>query len=620
MDTTPQHTLSLPPPVDRYEETKSKVGFLGFTSVSSIITEDLGNLGVVSAETKPTTAVSVILSDEQLSKGYQVLALLQDRKLVDRCMDSLFDSIDGPAVLGGEYVAREWLSHLWISHGDTLKRQNGEEIQKLCQLIYSNTRSTPKVDGSTTPLQWIRSGTGTNLRWEIIGMIVAYVGMYAMTAAEQYHIRKDDGIDYVALYTQMYEGVELCLDFCRKCDTLTDVFVWVLYTAHGLLTGIGDSGCTSYALYRLGGELNSAAIAMGLNQEIKADRRTPFFLAEFRKGLRARIYTNEVSTALFLGRPPRLSYRHWNLDPPLDLTESQLLQTAHELSNTIGNLDANGYNQCGEIRFTTFLRMDITMAKGKEEIMDLALGNLSREEVLDRSKAIEEMIERHIESLPDFVLSLIRHGKVMNEKALTGPMDKLLTAVVRHYGQSIKLHLQRVLIRKAGAGSAELIQTARQTLQMFMETSEDKELTAYLALHGIRSAVILAIELLKQENLPVYPQEPLLPRSQTIQDLSVFVAKLSKVNPITSMSALCARGRSVISQILDKILSPPNRTNRHTPFHSPFEDGNENTMAQISFDNEKLWSSDDLNLDLYSAQFGTDVEFKDWLENMDWSA
>lgn len=66
----------------------------------------------------------------------------------------------------------------------------------------------------------------------------------------------------------------------------------------------------------------------------------------------------------------------------------------------------------------------------------------------------------------------------------------------------------------------------------------------------------MAIELLKQEMLPQYPERPLLPRSQTIQDLAIFASRLGSLQPTDGCYSVCEQGKRVITKILDRILSP----------------------------------------------------------------
>lgn len=146
--------------------------------------------------------------DDQLAKGYRVLALLQNRRLIHRCISLLFNSIDGASMFASGHILEEWLLHLWYTHGDILKAQDKMGVQQLCRLLSVNTRKQLEVDGSTTALQWMRWGTGTSIKWETIGMIFAFVGVYAVTSLE----RKDDQTTSLMVWTSiMYRSLPRCV-------------------------------------------------------------------------------------------------------------------------------------------------------------------------------------------------------------------------------------------------------------------------------------------------------------------------------------------------------------------------------------------------------------------------
>lgn len=66
----------------------------------------------------------------------------------------------------------------------------------------------------------------------------------------------------------------------------------------------------------------------------------------------------------------------------------------------------------------------------------------------------------------------------------------------------------------------------------------------------------LCVELLKQTRDPSNSFLN-LPRSETIQDLSVFVAFLEWVKPNAPNAQLCKRVRDIIARVLDIILEAP---------------------------------------------------------------
>lgn len=629
-----QRAGSAPPFANHHETSTEKHGFLGFTSHVSIMTEDLMQLGVCSSGLEKATAVqSKPIMNERLASGCRALSFLQDRAMIDRGIDLFFGSIECIHTHCGEFIVRQWLSELWSAHGETLSSQKPEQLRQLCELLCQNTAKPLIFDGRTTARQWTRSATGENIRWATLAMIANYVATYAMVAKSSDPFFIEYNVDRRSLMDRMLEASKLCIGFCREYDALDDAFLCALLE-HYNLTEL-TKGETSYAAYRIGAEVNSALVAMGLHQEIKADNKVPFFLAELRKRVRSMVYGMEISIATFLGRPPRLSHRYMNLDPPLDLTESELFsEDPQELAIAIARLDNQGYNTDGEIRHISWVRSSIGFVARREDILELSIGNYTPDEVRQKAVDIQRKTEEHWVTLPPYLSSFKERLFGLDTHEI---FNLHLRNVFRQIPQSNLLLLYRLLERKAGAGPADLIRTAQAILSDVMRSYKRIEMSAatsfiyFLAVHGIRSAVILAVELLKQEQLPVYPEAPLLPRSRTIQDLSIFADKLSDLDPFFGDKSLCEKGQKVISLILDKILSPPKSSERHYHQSSPVQtrrldiDANTATdifqhttqSAQSTHVPENYMLMGDFGHDIGAAISWPDHEFRLWLENMD---
>ena len=114
-----------------------------------------------------------------------------------------------------------------------------------------------------------------------------------------------------------------------------------------------------------------------------------------------------------------------------------------------------------------------------------------------------------------------------------------------------------------------------------------------LANQGLPAAGVLAIELLKQEQSRLYTPD-ILPRSETIQDLSVFISSLAAVGPGEGNFSICNQGRRALKKVLDQILSP--------------------TVAPVPGMSDPV-PFDDMSL---YFQTGNDAEFLQWLENVEW--
>ncbi|KAL7624896.1 hypothetical protein AAE478_004110 [Parahypoxylon ruwenzoriense] len=633
------HRAASAPPLQLWGEQASRTGnqgFLGETSYLSIFADGLGNFGVSSPDLEPSHVKKVRLSHDRIVQGCKILSFLKDSSMINRLVTRWYQICEDEGCICIEPIMKEWLYGLGLQYGGVLRDQNPEKIRRLCELLWRNTQTPLIFNENTTAVQWARFGTGPNIRWEVIGLIAAIAGQCANTPDPADGFSKKHNFASPSFPRQMSEISEACLSFCRDCETLGDMFLWLLMENY-CLTAI-TKGESSQATYVQSGEILSTAIAMGLHQGVEPADQLPFFLSEIRKRLFAQTYSGEVGIATFLGRPPRISYRYCNLQPPLDLSVSQLVREGDELTLALAGLDDKGFNTAGRIHRVTWMKTWLGFAPQREDILDIAVGQYTRDEILHRAEMIQRRSKQHWEGLPPFIKKL-RDGPLETEGRR--PTEILFMTVMRQAFRANDLLLQHVLIRKAGASSEKLIHVARSIFRDILLMSQRHDLGALfqndvaslLAVQGLRSAAVIAVELLKQEQLPVYPKEPLLPRSQTIQDLAVFAARLGAIDPTDGSYAICDQGRKVITLILDKILSPPNPPDRaqvsrvpptQIDQHQQSSQADPDTIAGdpaqnfLQIPGVMDFAMTDLNFGIDAPFLGPDNDFMQWLENMDW--
>ncbi|KAI8959267.1 hypothetical protein F5Y11DRAFT_359360 [Daldinia sp. FL1419] len=612
------------------------IGFLGETSYVSIFTDGLGGFDVSSPDLE-SPVQEIALSQDRIIQGCKVLSFLKEKHTINRLVSRWYEICEDEACICIEPVMKEWLWGLGMHHGDVLREQSPERIRRLCELIWRNTQTPIAFKENTTAKQWARSATGPSIRWEVIGLIAVVAGQSANTPEPFGRGSKKHNSAHSSFARQMNEIADACLNFCRDCGALGDTFTWLLMENYSLTAKI--KGEASHITYTQSGEIVASAVAMGLHRGVREEDRLPFFLVELRKRLLCQMYGAEIGMSTFTGRPPRISHRYCNLQPPLDLSASQLLLEGDDLALALASLDENGFNTAGRIRRVTWIRIWIGFAIQREDILDLALGPYTREEIIQRAEDIKKRHDRYVEELPQFIKK-IKDSPIEIEGRQ--PTEILLMIVIHQSFRSNHLLLQRVLIRRAGASSEELIRLARSILKDILLISQRHDLgtlfktdiASLLAVQGMRSAAVMAVELLKQEQLPVYPKDPLLPRSQTIQDLAVFAAGLGAIDPNDGSFSICDQGRKVITHILDRILSPPNPPNQgQAPREPPADQDQDQRVDETTLGvpaNEPAQSYGlhmscatdftvtDLNFDMDAPFLGPDNDFMQWLENMDW--
>jgi hypothetical protein len=82
----------------------------------------------------------------------------------------------------------------------------------------------------------------------------------------------------------------------------------------------------------------------------------------------------------------------------------------------------------------------------------------------------------------------------------------------------------------------------------------------------VPSSGVLCFELLKQSKNPQAPRLN-LPKSETIQNLSLFIGFLNWVRPNAANYEVCCKMREIISRVLDQILEGPSQTQSQPAFN-----------------------------------------------------
>lgn len=156
----------------------SKVGFLGPTSYSAVLTEHSGSLGICDQEDVDHAPNLPPVSAEKIQQGAEILALLRDMPVYEKFIQRFFEFCDGIVIL--QPVYRVWIDELWSEFGKLLIDGKPEQLRSLSELVWRNTRRSMKVHGKMTAREWATSASGRNLRWEVVGVILSMAGLIAV--------------------------------------------------------------------------------------------------------------------------------------------------------------------------------------------------------------------------------------------------------------------------------------------------------------------------------------------------------------------------------------------------------------------------------------------------------
>lgn len=580
-----------------------KLPAAGFVHHTAILDEFELSVGIQQPIAEgPTDSTTV--SPLYIERGAAVLTLLREPTIFQGYLDKWFSY--GRGLILVEPMIKIWTNGLWTTWGKTLREQNPKDLRRMSERIWQNTLKpvAPLLKQHPNPRDFCAAVTGENIRWEIVGMIVTLVALLcqSLSDADPIFCSKDSPLeDRAAIILRTHNASEICIGFCEDFAIVNDLYLWFLYENTGLYCSMRTRG--SFENWKRSGILATAMIFFNLHQEIKVDDDTPFFIAELRKRLFVCAYENDKYSAIYNGRPPRLTRRYCMLQSPLDLTDEQLMADGPELQLAVQSLDEQGWNSDQRVQRCTFARLFIPNSLLAEEILEISLGTLPQEEIIRRAADIERRAVELQESLPEFL-------QVNNQPFLEmkrQPIELLYLAYIRLDSLNHHFLLQRTLVKKIGADSSKLLAVAQEMFSfvvmivnnLYILRDFQLDIIQLLTMDGIPSASIVAVELLHQVQNPTSASalaHP-LPRSSTIQDLSVLVACLGSVRSFNNGSNSCSRGKKFLQKILDTILDP--------------------APVRATADNTSASDLGDISLTTPFVQMGNDGDFMRWLDTMD---
>lgn len=118
-----------------------------------------------------------------------------------------------------------------------------------------------------------------------------------------------------------------------------------------------------------------------------------------------------------------------------------------DLENAV---DGKGWNQRGIVHRCTFARLSATNTLITEEILEVSLGHLPEDEIIQRAADIEAKTNKSWEELPDFLRLDI--DELWSSKR--SPLELLFLVFIRLGHLDHHFLLQRTLSKKVGSGSA----------------------------------------------------------------------------------------------------------------------------------------------------------------------
>jgi len=282
----------------------------------------------------------------------------------------------------------------WQFHGSFLNEpRTTENLHDVSVLLCKNSTTVlEEPHGSGEYYKWLDSFTGSNMRWETIGIVFACLVTATLSLPERdafFCTQRGDRRDRKLFAVEMKDCVQACITLSNWKDLINLPMVALLAKNLILQTVISGDTSKSYPIYkedhmlttpaglivwRQLGDLISSSTALGLHRQLPTEQPVSF-LVEMKKRLFTLVFNMDKGTSCITGRPPSLSYRYTRFKIPLDLSDEELIAGGEELVNAVSKLDKEGWNREGKIYPATTCRAHGILSIILNEILELSLGD-----------------------------------------------------------------------------------------------------------------------------------------------------------------------------------------------------------------------------------------------------
>ncbi|POS69808.1 hypothetical protein DHEL01_v211797 [Diaporthe helianthi] len=562
------------PPDSRNHTSETGPGYLGFTSFSAVYQETQNSLSLVKGPLLGTSSVTttspqvstskngdtgtttVVLSPRSLETSLTVL----NRIPVEEDALLLFAKHANPNDGWIRLAAKRVLESLFSVFGRTLRTVRltpgkAKDLEDMAHLLSSNS-AKPLPEDELDSEAWVSSFSGLNLRWECLGILFTYWALGAL--ADHAHrpdlLRRSD--QRHAPLTSVYkETADICAQLCRGCPP-NSLLLYSMYKASILESMFAGDAAPSF--WRLHGENVALVTYLGLHALHDEKPYVPTAAKEARRRLFSQLFVIDKVAASFSGRPPLLSRKYMLTPLPLDLSDEILMSDPETIAKAVGELDEDGWNRRGERYASTIGRARRKLARVKDEVMEVALGNPAYTSV-EALLALKEHEYDAFEGIPEV---LKYSPDVVRDPSIPAP-DIYIKILVRLEHLQNLFFITRLLVQRGHDSNAELLNVSFEMVSVTLVFWTRMDRLA--GLHGdfewlvmafaAPSGGVLCNELLNPslQHTPV----PGVTRSGIIQQLSLLSGFLDWVSPSAPNGDLCSSCKAVIQHVLDYALNVP---------------------------------------------------------------
>lgn len=226
-------------------ERDTEAQYLGSTSYSAVFQENKESIGSEVWNGPSSIDLSCVKGQDsdshRLRLALSALRAIPDQDVCELLLDSDFEVHASPL---HEPATRYCLQSLWDTYGDALRdRDDDGRIRQMAQEILRNT-DTP-VSPQPTSAEWLESHTGKNLRFEMVGTLLALFALALPVLPDQHPVYRAQDLSPFEYTYKLGKAAENCQMVCFDMSIVNEFSLYLNYhlqVTQGIVRG-EDSEC-----------------------------------------------------------------------------------------------------------------------------------------------------------------------------------------------------------------------------------------------------------------------------------------------------------------------------------------------------------------------------------------
>ncbi|KAF2185061.1 hypothetical protein K469DRAFT_726933 [Zopfia rhizophila CBS 207.26] len=545
----------------------------------------------------------------QIGVGQSIVSKLAPFSLFEKSIKMYFSAnkasaLVGPLIMSALPQLRIDLEQLSVT---------GNDPSAAYAEITGNTARPFKVPSSMLASEFHTLFTGSNLRWETLGLILIVAGSNAQFTSPDHSVftlesgRKIDKDEFIE---DMIQTSNDCINLCQVHGAVNDLMVWMMH--QNMLVTSNFYGDNYHGVWRRMGDCVSSLYAEGIHCEETFD--VPFFLRESRRRIYAATYKSDKTLATFFGRPPMMAGRYSNRKLPLDIDDNMITTSDPEVLNEVlSKLDSDGWNTEGRIWASSWIRLRCQLSVYKERVLELSLAGQTDGDVSGKLHAISDECRQTWEAIPRHLRYDLYDEDVAWSTLEPGIALRMISVYLDYLHTDFQM--QRILRRQTQMAVPALLEISMKLLSTVLVFNKQRNQTygiqrhfpSIILFYCLPSAGVLALELRRctLENVPL-PSS--ISRADLIRNLSVLISCLEWVIlPGDGNHKLCSELNKMLALVLDEVLNyqPPVNESQNG------ESGIEQPAQMPFFDMPMIDGMEPIPTE--------SEDFLNWLDNANWN-